>query len=302
MHKAFFKTCIVLFTIVQSARAQDSTLLNMLEDSLTTASGPSVASSTFKATQIINQQTVEAPGKNNLQFLIMHRFGRINEGAYALFGLDNAAIRFGLDYGLTNRLAVGIGRSSDQKVFDASFKLKLLKQTAGKTPVSVSLFEQVTHTTLRQPEKNFLTARFRTAYASQLLIARKFNSNLSLQVTPSWVHFNLVPSPQDKNDIVTLGIGGRMKVTKRISINAEYNYLPPNQVVTDTVHSSLSLGFDIETGGHVFQFVFSNSIGMTAPYFLTKTYGEWGKGDVYFGFNISRAFSFKKKTDSGSKW
>ncbi len=277
-----------------SASAQDTTLLNLLNDSLSNHHQPDVVTGTFKATQIINTPTVQAPAKRSLQFLIMHRFGRLNEGGYALFGLDNATIRFGLDYGITDWLAVGVGRSSLEKTYDGSFKLKLLRQTTGKIPVSVSLYELLTYTTLRYSDKPFLTSRFRTAYTSQLLIAKKISSKLSLQLTPAFMHFNLVKNPADKNNIWEIGLGGRIKITKRMSINAEYNYLPDNQVVTDRVYHSLSLGLDIETGGHVFQLVFSNSQGMIGPYYLAKTMDRWGKGGIFFGFNISRSFSFKK--------
>ena len=276
------------------AQAQDSTLLDLPEDTAT-GQAPAIVSSTFKATQIINTPTIESPAKNTLQFMIMHRFGRINEGAYALFGLDNATIRFALDYGITDRLAIGIGRSSFEKVYDASLKWKLIRQRENGVPVSVSAFGMIANTTLKYSDKPYLNAKYRTMYTSQLLIARKFSSNLSLQVAPSWIHFNLVPTPQDKNNVFALGLGGRMKVSKRISINAEYNYLPGNQVVTTNVFNSLTTGVDIETGGHVFQLIFSNSQGMIPPYYLAKTTGDWGNGDIYFGFNITRIFNFKNK-------
>jgi len=161
-------------------------------------------------------------------------------------------------------------------------------------PVTVSLYELLTYTTLRYSDKPYLNARFRTAYTSQLLIAKKFSRNLSLQLTPSLIHFNMVRTPQDKNNVVAIGIGGRMKITKRMCIDAEYNYVSPNQIVTDAIYHSLSFGLDLETGGHVFQLIFTNSQGMIGPYYLAKTYGDWGKGDIYFGFNISRSFNFKK--------
>jgi hypothetical protein len=277
------------------ALAQDSTLLRQLEDSMQEKWQQDLSAGTFKATQIINTPTVEAPGKNGLQFLIMHRFGRLNEGAYALFGLDNATIRFGLDYGLTDRVSIGVGRSSLDKTYDASVKWKALQQTEGKMPITASLYGLIAYTSLRYSDKPYVTSKYRTSYVSQLLLARKFNSRLSLQLTPAWIHFNLVPTPQDKNDLFALGIGGRMKITKRISINGEYNYLPTDQVKSTEIHHSVSFGFDIETGGHVFQLVFTNSGGMTAPYYLAKTPGSWGDGDIFFGFNISRAFSFKKR-------
>jgi hypothetical protein len=283
-----------VFSLSFSALAQDSAWLKILNDSLNVTGESGRVRGTFKATQIINTPTIEAPGKNGLQFLIMHRFGRINEGGYALFGLDNASIRFGLDYGINDRLSIGIGRSSLEKTYDASFKLKLLRQTENKFPVSVSLYELVTRTTLRFTDKPYFSGKYRNAYESALLIARKFSPKLSLQLTPVWLHYNLVPTPQDNNDVFAVGIGGRMKLTKRMSINAEYNILPSDQLVSTDIFHSLSLGIDLETGGHVFQLIFSNSEGMTGPYYLGKTTGSWGNGDIFFGFNISRAFHLKK--------
>src|SRR4051812_29415805 len=158
MHK--FTITATLFILLFSATsfAQDSTLLSMLNDSLSSRSKPDIVTGTFKATQIINTPTIEAPARKSLQFLIMHRFGKISDGAYELFGLDNAEIRFGLDYGITNRLSVGVGRSSFDKTYDANFKLKILRQTSGKMPVSVSLYELLTYTTSpKTSEKPFLT-------------------------------------------------------------------------------------------------------------------------------------------------
>jgi hypothetical protein len=274
--------------------AQDNTLLQSLDDSLSTQQKHEVVSGTFKATQLVNLPTVESPGKKSLQFMIMHRFGKLNGGSYELFGLDNASIRFGFDYGITDKLAVGLGRSSEDKTFDGSLKYKLLQQTTGLIPVSVSLYGLVTNYTQRYTDKPYLDARYRTSYTTQVIIARKFSRNLSLEVVPAWMHFNLVPTARDKSDVFAVSMGGRMKFTKRMSVTAEYNYLLPDQVVTTSVKSSMSLGVDIETGGHVFQLVFTNASGMVGPYYLAKTSGTWGKGDIFFGFNVTRAFNFKK--------
>lgn len=274
-------------------KAQDSSLLNLLNDSAMTTD-KQVVTGTFKATQIVNTPTVEAPAKQALQFMIMHRFGKLNEGGYELFGLDNAVIRFALDYGITDRLAIGIGRSSNEKVFDASFKYKLLRQREKGTPLSVSLYGLAANTRLKYSDKTYLNTKYRTMYTTALLLARKMSSKLSLQLTPAWIHFNLVPTPKDNNDVFVLGVSGRMKLTKRMSLNAEYSYLPSDQLVTVKRYNSLSAGLDIETGGHVFQLIFSNSVGMIAPYYLAKTTGDWGNGDIYFGFNITRNFNLKK--------
>ena len=292
--RKYFLSFVFLLSLAIAVTAQDSTLTKMLDDSLQATGTSSIITGTFKATQIINTPTIESPGKKGLQFLIMHRFGRINEGGYALFGLDNATIRFGLDYGINDRFSIGVGRSSFDKTYDASFKWKVLRQTQNKMPVSVSLYELFTRTTLRDSTKPYYTGKYRNAYESALLIARKFSSKLSLQLTPVWIHYNLVPTPEDNNDVFGLGFGGRMKISKRVSINAEYNLLPDDQIVSMDIFNSLSFGIDIETGGHVFQLIFSNSEGMVGPSYFGKTTGNWADGDIYFGFNISRAFNFKK--------
>lgn len=292
--RKYYLQFFLIFTLSIRVIAQDSSWAKVLDDSLLLTGEASVVRGTFKATQIINTPTVEAPGKNGLQFLIMHRFGRINEGGYALFGLDNAVIRFGLDYGINDRFSIGVGRSSLEKTYDASFKWKIFRQTENKMPVTVSLYELVTRTTLKYSDKPYFTGKYRNAYESALLIARKFSPKFSLQLTPIWLHYNLVASSQDKNDVVALGLGGRMKLSKRISLNAEYNMLPSDPVVSTDIFHSLSFGLDVETGGHVFQLIFSNSEGMIGPYYLGKTTGNWGDGDIFFGFNISRAFHLKK--------
>jgi opacity protein-like surface antigen len=284
------------FCFSTQIHAQDS-MMKMLEDSMMANTKATHVTATFKGTHIINTQSIETPAKGVLLFMIMHRFGKINDGGYQFFGLDNATMRMGFDYGITDRLTVGIGRSTFEKTYDVNIKAKLLRQTDGseKMPVSVTAFAQLAYSTLKYSDKPYLNARYRASYATELLIARKINRNLSLQLSPAWLHYNLVPETIDKNDVFALGIGGRMKITKRASINLEYNYLPSGQVNSTKVYNSLSAGFDIETGGHVFQVHVTNSQGMIDPIFLGRTTGSWGKGDLYFGFNLSRSFNLVKK-------
>lgn len=286
-HAFLFLLCI---GVVHISKSQDSDLLGMLEDSMTVHGRPVHVTGTFKGTRIINTQSVETPAKGVLLFMIMHRFGKINEGAYEFFGLDNATMRMGFDYGLTGKLTAGIGRSTFQKTYDGYLKGRLLRQSAGM-PLSVAALAGIAYTSLKYSDKPYLNARYRTAYTLQLLAACKINRNLSLQFSPAWLHYNLVPTAVDKNDVFVLGMGGRIKITKRSSINAEYNYLPVNQVNSLKVYNSFSAGFDIETGGHVFQVHVTNSQGMVEPLFLGRTTGSWRKGDIYFGFNISRSFN-----------
>lgn len=301
--KYIFLIFISAFIFCDS-HAQDSSLLNMLNDSLNIEHNTQYIEGTFKGTHVINMQTVEAPARGALNFIIMHRFGKLNDGAYNFFGLDNATIRLALDYGITDRFAVGIGRSSFEKTFDASLKYKILRQTEGKKsfPFTVSLYESIINYSQKFIDKPYLNFKYRTAYTSQLLIARKFNRNFSLQLAPTWLHYNLVPTVNDNNNVFALGAAGRMKITKRMSINAEYNYFSHNQLSSLDLHDSFSLGFDIETGGHVFQLVFTNSQAITEPQYIGKTTGSWGNGDIFFGFNISRNFNLSKHAKSNPGW
>jgi hypothetical protein len=291
-----FLVAILPLAFLANARAQDSTLLNMLNDSMAAHPKKTYTNGTFKAQHIVNAQTVESPANGNLTFVIQHRFGAINSGSYNFFGLDNATLRLGLDYGITDDLDVGIGRSSYLKTYDGYVKYKILRQTEGRQmPVSVSLLGTITNFTQDITDETFLSTKYRTAYSTELLIARKISSALSLQVTPAFVYYNYVPTAEDKNGVFAVGLGGRMKISRRMSINAEYDIVPGGQVVSRPVHNSFSLGWDIETGGHVFQLVFSNSQSMVPTQYLTQTTGTWGNGDIYFGFNISRNFNLKKK-------
>ena len=254
---------------------------------------------TFKTTRIINSHTIENPATGVLLFMIQHRFGRINTGIYELFGLDQASIRFGFEYGIADWLSLGFGRSSFEKTYDGYLKFRLLRQSSGarKMPVTMSYYVSTAITSLKWEDmgvanrENFFSSR--VSYTHQLLIARKFNSNLSLQLMPSLVHKNFVPTAEDKNDIFSIGIGGRYKITNRMSVNAEYYYTPPEQMSYE-FDQPFSLGLDIETGGHVFQLHFSNAQAFFERGFITETQGSWGKGDIYFGFNISRVFTIKK--------
>ncbi|MBN2172622.1 MAG: hypothetical protein JW731_00730 [Bacteroidales bacterium] len=257
------------------------------------------AYATFKTSRIVNSHTVEQPAEGVLLFLIQHRFGRLNTGAYEMFGLDQATIRLGLEYGITGRLSVGVGRSSYEKTFDGFVKYKILRQSTGarKMPVTMSYYGSVNLNSLKwedmgvEDRKNYFSSR--VSYTQMLLVARKINSSISLQLMPAYTHKNLVPTTEDANDIFSIGIGGRVKITHRMSINAEYFYTPENQISYE-FQQPLSIGIDIETGGHVFQLHFSNSQAFFDRGYLTETTGKWSKGDIYFGFNISRVFTLKK--------
>lgn len=283
------------FLIPLAIFAQDD-LLDLLNDS----SEPeiNITTATFKSTRIMNGHSIERMPPGQLDFRISHRFGRINSGAYEFFGLDQANIHFSLEYGILKWLMIGVGRGTYEKTFDGFAKFSILRQSSGDKviPVSVSVFSSVALKTIKWTDEtrtNYFSSRL--AYVGQVLVARKITPGLSLQLTPSYVHRNLVATETDPNDLWAIGAGGRFKLGKRISFNAEYYYLAnPKEYMSQTVYNPLSVGFDIETGGHVFQLIFTNSLAMIEKGFIGETTGSWGKGDIHFGFNISRVFTLKK--------
>lgn len=264
---------------------------SMLDD-LLIEEGPDFEQNTFKGTRVINSNSTEMIGKKNLDFRISHRFGTLNSGAYNLYGLDVANQRMSFTYGITDLLNVEIGRSSVNKMYDASVKYKFMRQAKGdkNRPLSIVYYANMAVQS-EKPTDQFKPYYFthRLFYTHQLLIARKFSKNFSLQIMPTLVHRNLIDSMKYKNDVFSIGIGGRNKITRKTAITYEYFYVFPNQI-KDAYHNSLSIGFDIETGGHVFQLHLTNSRGMNEKGFITETPGDWLKGDIHFGFNISRVF------------
>jgi len=258
---------------------------------------PQEVIATFKSGKIINLHTVERVAAGNLEMRISHRFGRIDGGAYTLWGIDQATIRIGLDYGVSDKLAIGFGRNSYKKIYDGFFKYSVTKQKKNGFPISVVAISSIAIKSLRFSDPgrdNYF--RSRLSYVHQLVLARKFTSRLSLEVVPSWVHFNLVSSASDQSDIPVLAAGGRMKVSKRVSINAEYGYriqLNDDAANINDFYDSFSVGVDIETGGHVFQLQFTNSLPMFEMGFLTQTNDQWSEGGIHFGFNITREFVLK---------
>ncbi len=256
---------------------------------------------TFKSSRVINLHSPERVAPGALEFRISHRFGPINGGAYQLWGLDQSTIRIALEYGLTDRLMAGVGRSTYQKSYDGFLKYAILRQSTGaKTmPVSVVWVGSTTINSLRWefPDRaNLFSSRL--AFVNQIVIARKFGENFSAEIVPTWVHFNLVSSQTDVNDIPAMGFGARYKVTRRMSINGEYIYrvkYVSNAANLNNYYDSFSLGVDIETGGHVFQFQVTNSLPMIEKGFIAETTDRWQKGGIHLGFNITREFSLSKK-------
>lgn len=286
----------LLFALFSLPAFSQDDLMKMLEEETEKDKKPDYTTATFKTTRLINGHSVENVAEGVLDFRISHRFGYVNGGAYQLFGLDEASMRLGLDYGLSKRWMIGIGRSTYQKQYDGFTKYKILRQSSGSRsiPITLSAVATIMYKSLKfdNPDReNFLTSKL--YYSGQLLIGRKFNESFSFQLMPTMVHYNLVEGVNDPNDVFSLGAGGRMKISKRVSINAEYYYQLPNYKLPGTTNS-LSLGVDIETGGHVFQLYCTNSTGMTERTYIAETTGNFFKGDIRLGFTISRVFTIKK--------
>lgn len=279
----------VLFISILKVYAQD--LSDILDSE--TSEANNYTTSTFKGTRILNGHSVENRKKGTLDFLISHRFGAVDQGVDELFGLDQSNIRFAFEYAPIDDLTLGLGRSSTEKIYDGFFKYKILKQRSGKNafPFTASVFGNVAYRTL---DDNDLTFNQNLTYVSQILIARKFSSGFSLQLTPSYISRNSVRIDDDPHGIFTIGLGGRAKITKRMAVNFEYHYVTNPLESIDTT-DSLALGLEIETGGHVFQIILSNSMAITERNFLTESNGEFFEGDIHLGFNIARTFQVGKR-------
>ncbi len=282
----------ITFLFVQAGMAQDDDLMGLLNNEPATE----YTEATFKSTNVVIGQSVKLPAKGTMLLNIQHHFGPLNSGFYNFFGFDQAVTRLGLRYGITDWLAVGIGRTTQNKTWDGSLKVKLLRQSSGARtmPVSVSYFGLMGIISLKNPENNrYVYFANRLSFVNQLIIARKFSNSFSLQLMPSYTHWNMVETKQDPNDILSMGAAGRIKLSNRMSFNFEYHYIL-TQKIAETYHNSLSLGIDIETGGHVFQLFVTNSAAITEQYFIPYTQGDWLKGDIHFGFNIVRTFTIVK--------
>jgi opacity protein-like surface antigen len=288
------KTILVLAILIPCSLFAQDDLLSLLGEDQPTVE---YAKAGFKTTRVINAQSFENTAAGVLDVKIAHRFGFLNSGPYELWGLDNATIRLGLDYGVTDRLMVGIGRSSFQKTFDGFFKYKLLRQSSGakNMPVTLSWFSSVALNSQRNTDPRLLDPfDARLSYVHQLILGRKFSENFSAQVMPTMIHRNLVTEKdEEKNSVIAVGGALRYKLTKRVAINTEYFYVAPDQL-GPKFRDSFSVGFDIETGGHVFQLHFTNSTSMIEKGFIAETVGNWEDGDVHFGFNIARVFTVHK--------
>jgi Membrane bound beta barrel domain (DUF5777) len=312
MTKKLALIVIALLTF-SSAYCQDD-LLSLLDDKKD--EGPKKVYATFKTVKIGNAQTIETVKKKHLDFRIAHRFGNtynsdlknpINETFQSFLGFDVASdIRMSFDYGVTDDLSIGIGRSKN-KLVDGSFKWKILKQTTDfSMPVTMALFSSIGYSHARTSDlysgvvKDFKTNELhRVNYFTQLIIASKITSWLSMELLPGYMYRNFIKEninsnnqAADVNGFFSLGIGGRVRLTKRVSIIGDYFYnFAKYYQGNDNVFNPLSLGFELETGGHVFSLFYTNASFLVENNFIPNTKDTWAKGQVKFGFCISRTFA-----------
>ena len=290
------KPLLYSFLLLSSlaVQAQESDLFDVFEENAQSE----VVYATFKGTQLINASTNETPGEGVLQFMMAHRFGSFNDDyLYNFFGLDNAQVRMQLDFGVTDRLNIGIGRSSFLKVADGFIKYQLLQQKHGtKTaPVSITLHSSTNYRNARYTDGIDHAMSDRFSYMHQAVIARKWNRRLSTLVSPSVVHFNLVPTAQDPNTTAHITLGARYKISNRMALTGESTLLSNREFSGGERYTSpFALGVDIETGGHVFQLHISNTRAMNGPYWMARNPYSASNGGLFLGFNISRVFTVKE--------
>lgn len=291
--KRIFILLLILIGVNTSVQAQD------FLDSLMMDATPKYVSASFKGTRLIGLPTIETQGKGTIEFRVSHRFGDFNSGAYNFWGLDGGAtIWLGLDYAITDRFTVGLGRNSFQKLYDSNIKYKWIQQRVdNKMPVSVTLYVGTNYTAMKDPGKAttgqdlYYFAVNRFSFFHSILIARKFNERFSLQVQPMHIHYNIVEKATDKNTIFALGGLARYKITKRAAITAEYtSTINTYRADLKPYADVLSVGFELETGGHVFQTYVSNASALNPAQFIPYTTTFWDNGGARLGFSISRVF------------
>lgn len=291
----YIGTLLLLLATSAWAQPGDGGLLSLLDEQLTLDR----ATNAFKSPRVINTHSMEMLAPGTMDFRILHRFGDVSQGGYQLFGLDQASMRLGFDFGITRNFMAGFGRSTAKKEIDGFLKYRILWQSKGRRNIPVSLVwvSGITANGLKDPigiEGVPVTFSRRLGYYHELIIGRKFTERLTLQVSPTLVHNNIVANNLVPNDLFAVGFGGRVKVSKRMAIMWDYTYLI-NRFPANLNYNPLSLGIDIETGGHVFQLHFSNAVGMNERAYISDENGNWLKGQIRFGFNLSRVFQIVKQ-------
>ena len=277
----------ILLLVCAFSTAQEDDLLSEIDtDSL----GNQYASAVFKGLKIVNFESTKLVAKKELTFIVSHRFGSVENGFDSFFGLDDAVTRLNFVYGLTEAINIGVSRSSFQKIYEASAKYRLARQKENSFPFTIVAYNSIlVNTALEKENLPKLEFKDRLGYTVQVLVSKKVSTNLSLEIAPTFFHDNFVAYDEQHNSQYAIGLGGRQKLGKRWSINLDYGW-HLNRADGSPFKNPLSIGFDLETGGHVFQMHFSNAQAMNTNGFLGQATGDWSDGNIYFGFNLSRVF------------
>lgn len=248
-----------------------------------------ITKNAFQGTRFVNSQSVNLAKKGELLMFIQHRFGDINGGAYEFFGLDQASMRIGFEYGFGKNFNLGIGRSTYLKTFDTFGKFRIVQQS-NNFPFSMVITAGGSVPSIKNyfPEKynNFSD---KVSANAQIHLATTINS-IGFQISPGYLNTGYLLSENNSFSIFTLGMGGSVKISKKVSANIEYLHNFNSQISNI---NPLSFGVDLDTGGHLFQLVLSNSQRMFDQAFYTGTTGDWTKGSLFFGFNLIRGFNLK---------
>lgn len=280
---------VFVFFAIAFASAQDD-LLNQLN---TDKSGvKEVETSAFKGLQICNMQSTKLTSKGEWYMVVSHRFGDLTHGFDNFFGLDNALTKIGGIYGVTDWLSLGASRQTYNKTYELTAKYKFANQEINGFPVTIVGYNTMDiNSELKKAANPGIKFNNRLAFTTQLLVSRKFSDSFSFEIAPVYLHKNLYEYGLEQKDQFFIGSGARYKVAKRMSVNLEYAArVGTPEGFTSPYHNPLSLGLDIETGGHVFQLVFSNSQPMNDVAVFSNTKGNWDGGSIYFGFNMYRVF------------
>ena len=282
--KKSITTLFLLFTVLLFSQE------DLLSEIDTATETPLYASAVFKGLKVINFESTKLVAKGGFNFIVSHRFGTVKNGFQNLFGLDEAVTHLNFVYGLSDHINISASRSSNQKIYEVASKFRLVNQQAGKIPFTVVGYTSVlANTSLDTDNLPKLEFKHRLSYVAQLLVSRKMNNNLSLILSPTFFHDNYLTDDFQENSQYGVGFGGRYKLGKRWSLNTEYG-MHLNRSENSLYKNPFSIGVDLETGGHVFQLLFTNSQSMNTNGVFGTSTGEWGESDVYFGFNLARSF------------
>jgi hypothetical protein len=277
---------LLLLIIAVTVNAQDDLLSEIDTDSVI----DNYATAAFKGLKIVNFESTKLVAKKEMTFIVSHRFGSIENGFDSFFGLDDAVTRLNFVWGLSDAVNIGVSRSSFQKIYEASAKYRLIRQKDNGFPFTIVAFNSIlVNTSFEKENLPKLKFRDRLGYTVQLLISKKVSPELSFELAPTFFHDNLVTFNTQQNSQYAIGFGGRQKLSKRLSVNIDYGW-HLNRADNSPFKNPLSIGFDFETGGHVFQMHFSNAQAMNTNGFLGQATGDWSDGNIYFGFNLSRVF------------